>query len=1374
MISRCKYRIKSISCIFYMSLFLSILVFNSCVSLAPKIGSSESFPPKKESADQKQESKNDNNILSVQNVLISNNVRDISADNRSVWIATDSGVSLFDRESGKWKHYTKEDGLGSDNVNAVAIDGDWVWFGTDNGVSRFDRTRGIWRMFSSKDGLKGKKVFCITVDNDYVWFGTDEGLNRYDRNIDSWAARTKKDGLTDNKVSAITITDDYMWIGTQWSGVNRYDKTTDSWNTYGKKDGIIDTAITAIAATDKYIWFGTNKSGISLYDRINQTFVKNYTKTDYLSSNDIRAITVDGSQIWIGTANGGVQRYIASVDTWVRYTQNDGLSSNNIASIKVFKNEVWFGTYDNGVTMYDKVSNKWRQFFKADTIPSDDINGVAIDSNGNLWIATNKGVARYLTKRDQWIRYGKKSGLTTDYATTIAKNGSQIWLGTSRGLAIFNIETEQWQYFTKTNGLSQDFITAISVKDDVAWIGTNKGITYLNLKTNDFGSIQGLKDRFITSILPINDCLWIGTNDGLWQYNIVNQNLTHWTTEHHLTDNYINTIIEWDNENLLIGTQNGISVYDASQGRISSFSDDTSDLGNVKVLVYDKDNNRILVGKSDGLVIYDTQAHKWVEPSGTDSNRFCKRSIRSIALGQGQIWLGTANGLVQYSADNDSWNEHKTLMTREPLRETSVSYIEFDGNYVWMSNWSRSKNGAILRYDKCSNTWQSFGREAILNDMRAESMTDVSRIVVDKDAVWFATNYGLLRYDKVKDIWNHYTKNDGLADNSIRNIACGNNVVWVSYWSTAKPVGTEISFFDKKTKIWKTIPIANLIFPRESVEALAVDGDDAWVGLGSSGVRKVSTNGEQITYSKEDGLAQNFISFITVDGDEIWFGHRQGWGGAITRYNKTKNTWQKYSENDVLVGRMIEKITATERYVWILYSYGVQAVTAYDKKMDEWITIKPSGSHDENWGSGVEDIAEDGDYLWLGTDGNWLKRFHLASGTWTTFDYSVGLLDDDVNDYALKVDERYVWVGTRMGLSRYDKITETWTNFTKQKALSENKITAVAVDERYVWCGTQNGLSRYDKLQGTWENYRHDGQQMLNFDSRTATSDDWARIKEERRNRLIDDAITSLAVDNRYLWVGTRMGANRYDKITDRWDWFEKENGLPGLDISSVIVDGYDVWMGTNAGLCKFPRMSDNLNAWVSYTSGVEIRQTAMTKEYATTLVSNEVWCIDAESDYIWVGTMRGVSRYDKKRDLWTTFTTSEGLPTNEIGSIKVDGDIVWFGSGEGIISYNKNTRDWTTFTTDNGLPSDRITCIAKDKDHVWFGTYDAGIIRYDKEKKSWQSFSKKDGLSHNYVISIAVDGDQIWIGTQRGLTRYDKSKNTFTVFTQYDDSEDL
>ena len=71
----------------------------------------------------------------VHRVLISNNIRSISADESSVWVATLRGVSRLDRATNTWTHYTKDDGLGSDAVYVVVSEGRWVWFGTDNGVT---------------------------------------------------------------------------------------------------------------------------------------------------------------------------------------------------------------------------------------------------------------------------------------------------------------------------------------------------------------------------------------------------------------------------------------------------------------------------------------------------------------------------------------------------------------------------------------------------------------------------------------------------------------------------------------------------------------------------------------------------------------------------------------------------------------------------------------------------------------------------------------------------------------------------------------------------------------------------------------------------------------------------------------------------------------------------------------------------------------------------------------------------------------------------------------------------------------------------------------------------------------------------------------
>jgi ligand-binding sensor domain-containing protein len=1360
-------------------------LLSSCMSLSPhqqkQIDSS--FKTQDASDVSQFEKRAKAGSLIRQNVLASNVIRDISADETHVWIATDRGVSSLDRASNMWSHYTKDDGLGSDSVNAVAIDGRWIWFGTDDGVSRYDTSSEEWRTFKSKDGLKGTRVSYIAVDGDYIWFGADGGLNRYDKNIDSWAARTKNDGLSDDNVTAIAMAGDYVWVGTLWSGVNRYDKTTDSWNTYSKKSGLIDTEITCIAAVESFIWFGTSKSGISLYDKTNQTFVKNYTKTDVLSSNDIRAIAPDGNHIWIGTANGGVHRYIEAVDTWVRYTKDDGLASNNIACIDVHKNEVWFGTYDNGVTVYDKVASKWTQFAKADMLPSNDINEVACDGEGSLWIATVEGVARYSPEKSEWTQYGKESGLTTDLTTTVAVNGNQVWLGTSRGLAAFNIESGQWNYYTSTNGLSHDFITSLELTDHRAWIGTNKGLFYMSMEGEgeDFGSISELNGRTITSIEYDGKYLWIGTEKGLWRYDPSVQGARLYQESQGLANIHVNTILSWGTGNLWVGTRDGVYAYDSSNDTFHSIKDDAKPhsnvlpTGNILSMGYDRKEQRIWIGKPNGLSGFDVKSQQWLGLSNGNGNGFSGRNVRSISVGENCLWLGTSSGLAEYNKSGNTWKEYRALMTREPLRESSASNITFDGDYVWFSNWSDSRNGAIVRFDRQTDTWQYFGRETILKDIEAKSMTQVRDIIVDDDAVWFATDYGILRYDKADDTWEHFTTEDGLADDNINYIACGDSVVWVSYWSTTQLTGAEISKYDKESRKWETLPIQYLTSEREFVRSIAADGDEVWLSVSSSGARRISKDGTQKRYTKEDGLDQNFVDWITVDGDEIWFANRR-WGGgrdtsAVTRYRKTTGEWEVYSSTDVLNDDMVDRIVATERYVWVIYRWSEGGVTAYDKKMDEWSTIKPKESH--GWRSGIEDIAEDGDYLWIGTDGEGVKRFHMASGTWTTFDQSTGLLMNDVNNHSLKVDDRYVWVGTRRGLSRYDKITESWTNFTKREALAHDRVYAVAADDRYVWCGTSEGLSRYDKTYGAWKTFKHGGGFYFDRD-RDYDREEQMRIREAYRNSLIDDSVSALAVDKRYLWVGTREGANRYDKVTDKWDRFERENGLPGEDISSMVVDGYDVWMGTNAGLCKFPRMSDNLNAWVSFTSGIEIRPSAMSKEYAATLVSNEVWCVDADEDYVWIGTMRGVSRYDKKKDVWVTFTDEDGLPTNEIGSVQVDGRLVWFGTDDGVVMYNKESRDWMTFSTEDGLSSDRITCIAVDDKCVWVGTFDAGIMRFDRASRTWTSFSKKDGLAHNSVFSISVDDGKVWIGTQRGLSRYDKAKNTWTTYTEHNDSEDV
>jgi ligand-binding sensor domain-containing protein len=397
-------------------------------------------------------------------------------------------------------------------------------------------------------------------------------------------------------------------------------------------------------------------------------------------------------------------------------------------------------------------------------------------------------------------------------------------------------------------------------------------------------------------------------------------------------------------------------------------------------------------------------------------------------------------------------------------------------------------------------------------------------------------------------------------------------------------------------------------------------------------------------------------------------------------------------------------------------------------------------------------------------------RFHIASGTWTSFNNSNGLLHNHISEETLVCDESFLWVGTPLGLSRYDKSLESWSQFTPRKTLLGKEVRAIAIDGHYIWVGTTSGLSRYDSEYGTWENYRtRGGRQELRVGG-----DRWSWYEPPSDEGLINNWVSCLAVDEKYVWIGTREGANRYDKLADKWDRYRRDNGLPGEDMNSIAISGNDVWVGTNHGVGKFPRKSDNPNAWISYTSGIEIKPGIVTREFAETLVSDEVWCIAVDGKYVWVGTRMGVSRYDKKRDLWRTFTHEDGLPDDKINCIATDNRRVWFGSDKGVAVYDLETMDWQSYSSQDGLGSDRVTCIALDGDIVWFGTYDSGVTALNLANNKWMAYTKNEGLSHNSIYSLGLDDNYLWVGTQRGFSRLNKSTDVWTVFTETHWTEDI
>jgi ligand-binding sensor domain-containing protein len=144
-------------------------------------------------------------------------------------------------------------------------------------------------------------------------------------------------------------------------------------------------------------------------------------------------------------------------------------------------------------------------------------------------------------------------------------------------------------------------------------------------------------------------------------------------------------------------------------------------------------------------------------------------------------------------------------------------------------------------------------------------------------------------------------------------------------------------------------------------------------------------------------------------------------------------------------------------------------------------------------------------------------------------------------------------------LLRFDRLT----------GMAKGAVTAIAQDRRgFLWFGTDEGLSRYDGYD--FVSFKPDGGESASF------------------------TVTSLAVDERALWVGTHKGLHRLDLTTNKFTSYTTNDKNANTIASDFVVSLHigkagRLWVGTAesgidaldtaSGSMKHFRSSDNPNA---------------------------------------------------------------------------------------------------------------------------------------------------------------------------------------------------
>jgi len=333
---------------------------------------------------------------------------------RRLWIGTDTGLALLDREHGTFTTYTHNPAdpgsLPDNQIMSLREDrSGLLWVGTKfGGVAKWNpRTWGFGQHFAGN-------VMALTEDSaKRLWIGSiGSGLTV----IDQQAGTSRRiAGLSDERVMAL-LTDHagVIWAGTMGGGLARIDPDSLRIRIYehdaGNPNSLGAAGVMSLLEDSRgRIWGGTYGGGLSRYDRATGHFLRypaNPNDPEALESGRVTALAEDHEGlIWAGTDGGGLQILDPQANRFFRLPHEardfNALSSDTVYAIHVDRaGTVWVGTRGGGL---DRVmgsslqprSIQFRNYAERNGLPNNTVYGIRGDANGILWLSTNHGLGRF-------------------------------------------------------------------------------------------------------------------------------------------------------------------------------------------------------------------------------------------------------------------------------------------------------------------------------------------------------------------------------------------------------------------------------------------------------------------------------------------------------------------------------------------------------------------------------------------------------------------------------------------------------------------------------------------------------------------------------------------------------------------------------------------------------------------------------------------------------------------------------------------------------------------------------------------------------------------------------------------------------------------
>ncbi len=588
--------------------------------------------------------------------------------------------------------------------------------------------------------------------------------------------------------------------------------------------------------------------------------------------------------------------------------------------------------------------------------------------------------------------------------------------------------------------------------------------------------------------------------------------------------------------------------------------------------------------------------------------------------------------------------------------------------------------------------------------------------------LWLGTEFGLLRFDGVRNVLWDQAAGEHLPSHYIRNLLTARDGrLWIG---TYKGLA---SWKDGKLSEYRELA-------GQTVDALLEDREGTvWAGgyAGSIGKLCAIHGGSAQCYGDDGRLGLWVASLYEDSGGNLWAGAQTG----LWRWKPGPP--KLYPTQYPVIGTSSQTLNESgDGALLIATQDGIRKLV--DGKAEEY-SLPGTGPRfqaarllwDRNGG------------LWIGTPDRGL--LHVHQGRTDGFTHSDGLSGDYINKL-FEDREGNIWVATLNGLDSFRDLAVP--TISVRQGLSNAIVwSALAAGDGSVWLGTPDGLNRWNNGQITI--YRKRGSRTGGGSTKQERE---LNVREVVDSGLPDDGVESLFQDDRgRIWALTENGAAYFENgrfIPVRTSPTHVENGdsrqrhvttvlglvAPGGQLHSITGDSSgNIWISDqHQGL--FHLLGRSVVERIPWAR-------LGRKDWAMALLSSPV------PGGLWLGFSQGGLAYFEDGKVRESYGSVDGLGQGIVTSLSLDLDGTLWAATEGGLSRVKNGRV-ATLNSQNGLPCDTVFWMMQDDAHSFWLYMACGVVRIaGTEMDAWVTDPKRTIQSTVFDSSDGVRGRALTTG---------------------------